>query len=1741
MNKNDDILKRYASLSPEKRELLNSLLKKEHLADWELPLIPKRVDPRTALLSPAQMRLWFLSQLDAKSAAYNVSTPFRLTGPLHIAALEWSLNEIIKRHEILRTTFATGEGQPVQIIASTLQVSLPVIDVTGVQQSLDHLKQGQELMEEEAQNPFNLLQGPLIRLFVVKLAREEYLLLITMHHIITDGWSLGIFFKELSAFYTAYPNRHAVSLTPLSIQYSDFACWQQSKLQGDEREALVAYWRKQLKGCPTSLTLPTDRPRPPLQTFRGASLLRRLPQDLSRQLMALSQREGTTPFMLLLAAFATLLHRYTGQRDIVMGSPSANRSQTELEGLIGFFVNILVLRMRCSDTISFRELVKQVRETTLEAYTHQDLPFDQLVKELHPERDASYTPWTQVHFAFQNVPKAKLEFAGFTLEPVDTHQGTTAADLIVEVSDNRDEFLCSFTYNTDLFEGTTIERMAVHFQTLLENILLDPEQPLSRLQFLTPTERYQLVSEWNTTDIEYSQSMCIHQLFEKRAELQPEAIAIIFGEEYLTYAELNRRANQVGHYLQRFGVGPDTLSGLCVERSPKMVIGLLGILKAGGGYVPLDPNYPKERLAFLLEDAGISVLVAQAHVNIPPVAKGVQIISLDHNWSEITHESALSPSSAVTARHLAYVMYTSGSTGRPKGVMIEHRNVLSFFKGMDMHLGSETSGTWLAVTNMSFDISVLELFWTLLKGFRVIIQRHQNGLPLFKKEKGKASRKRMEFSLFYFANDAETSRREEKYRLLLEGAKFADRHGFSAVWTPERHFHPFGGLYPNPSITSAALATITRQIKIRAGSVVLPLHNPVRVAEEWAVVDNLSGGRVALSFASGWQVNDFVLAPERYSKRRKAMLHEIETICKLWRGERITLPNGLGNEVEVEIFPRPIQRELPIWITSAGSPESFKMAGEMGANLLTHLLGQNLSELAEKIALYRDAWRKHGHASGGGHVTLMLHTFVGEDREAVREKVRGPFCSYLKSSFSLLQNWLKSLERESGKENLSQDDLDALLTYAFERYAETSGLIGTPSTCLAMIDHLKEIDVDEVACLIDFGLDTDSVLAGLEYLDQVKIQSNEEETADEMYPISVQIQRHHISHLQCTPSLIPLLTTDEEIASIFGRLQKLLIGGEAFPLALAEKLSELTAGETYNMYGPTETTIWSTAHLVGKEENTIPIGRPLANTRVYILDPSLQLLPVGVAGEVYIGGEGIARGYFNRPDLTAEKFLPDPFTGQPGRRFYKTGDIARYRPDGSIEYLGRNDQQIKIRGLRLELEEIEAVLRQHPLIQDCIVTAQEGPSIEKYLVAYIVLREHEVLSSEKIRAFLLSKVPMSMIPSRFLQLEKLPLTPNGKVDRQALLALDLSAQSMSKPSLAPRDPIEERLVEVWMNLFGVKQVGIQDNFFDLGGHSLLALRLIHEIQNIFQQSISLSVLLQEATIEHLAQVLRQGDDALLFSSIVAIQPQGKRQPFFCVHPGSGNILCYRELAYQLGTDQPLYGIQDPDIYEEAFTPLSIEKMAARYVKALRTIQPEGPYILGGYSFGGCVAFEMAKQIQALDQEIAHLIIFEGIAPAMPSNMDQDDDALWLAILTLEMVRGSSDKGISEMYADLKQLHLKEQLDYVLEQMQRAKLRIEERGTQWIYHQMQIFKYRDLTLQNYRPSAYSGKITLFLSKEKDDFSAVQLSTKNKELIQGWSQVSTQELEVEFAPGYHDTLLKAPCVSLIASKLQSLFSE
>ncbi|MFP2911577.1 amino acid adenylation domain-containing protein, partial [Pyxidicoccus sp. 3LFB2] len=1033
-------------------------------------------------LSFAQQRLWFLDQLEPGSSFYNVPVSVKLTGTLDFRALERSFEALVHRHEPLRTTFSTENGLPVQRIAREVQARLEVVDLSH-RPGPTYVEEAKRFAEKEARQPFDLERGPLLRTTLLKLSEQEHVLVLVMHHIVSDGWSMSILVREVAALYEAYAQGREPSLPELPVQYADYAVWQREWLKGEVLEAQLDYWRKQLEGAPRALELPTDRPRPAVQSFRGDHRAFQWPRGLRDAVKALAQREGATPFMVLLAAFQTVLARYSGQDDVCVGTAIANRNRAETEGLMGFFVNTLVLRTKLEPGTRFQELVGKVKEVTLGAYAHQDVPFEKLVEELQPERDLGRGPLFQVMFVLQNAPVAALNLPELKLEVTESSSRTSKFDLTLAMTETDEGLAGSAEFNIDLFEPETVDRLLGHLRVLLEAAVARPEQRLMDLPLTDAEERRRLVDAWSGRKVAYAREQSLAELFEAQVMKTPDAVAVEYQGETLKYAELNGRANQLAHHLRSLGVGPEVRVGLCVERSLELVVSMLGILKAGGVYVPLDANYPRERLAWMRREAGVVLLVAQEHLaRAVRLSDEEPVVHIDTHWQElISRQPRGNLPTRVAGDHLAYVMFTSGSTGQPKGVGVPQRAVSRLVLDTDYaRFGPDE--VWLQLAPISFDASTLELWGALLHGAKLVV-------------------------------------------------------------------------YP------------------------------------------------------------------------------------------------------------------------AGTP--------------------TLEEL--------------GRALGQYGITSL---------------------------------WLTA----------------------------------------ALFEQLQARQPEELA-----------------------------------------------------------------------RVKQVLAGGDVLPVGrVKERLA--SGGLLINGYGPTENTTFSTCcRMDGPVElgASVPIGGPIPNSSAYVLDEALHPVPVGVPGELYVGGEGLARGYVGRPDLTAERFIPNPFGN--GERLYRTGDVVRWRSDGTLDFIGRRDGQVKVRGYRIETGEVETALTSHPAIHEAVVVARGEGVEDKRLVAYVTAKQGAQLDATTLRAHLKQRLPEYMVPTAYVVLGMLPLTPAGKVDRKALPEPGAQSAGPHQGYEAPRSPVEQVLAGLWSDVLRLERVGVHDDFFALGGHSLLATQLVSRVRAALQVELPLRELFEAPTLTRFAR------------------------------------------------------------------------------------------------------------------------------------------------------------------------------------------------------------------------------------------------------------------------------------------------
>jgi amino acid adenylation domain-containing protein len=1554
----------------------------------------------------AQRRLWFVDQLEPESARYGVPMALGLSGTLDYSALQRALSAIVGRHEALRTTFELRDGDPVQVVAPSPGVELPVREAGALSQT-----EFQQLMGEEADRPFDLERGPLFRALLFRRSPDDHVLLVAFHHIVVDGWSVGVFTCELGELYRAFVSGNTPSLPELPVQYGDYAVWQRDWLKGEVLERQLGYWRGQLAGAPPALDLPTDRPRPRVPSHRGAVETLQLPPRLFEALTSLSRREGATPFMTLLAGLQTLLARYSGQDDITIGSPIANRTRSELEHLIGFFVNSLALRTDLSGDPTFRGLLGRVRTVALDAYSHQDVPFEKLVEELHPERVADLNPFFQVMFALQNAPHPPLSLPGLTVRSLPLSSRTSKFDLTLQVRENAGGLRAGLEYSTELFDAGTIRRLLGHFEVLLGAAVADPDRRLSRLPLLTDEERRQVVACGNATDRAYPAERGVHQLVECQAAGSPGSTAIEFGDERLTYREVNGRANQLARFLRSRGVGQGARVGVALERSPELVVTVLAVLKAGAAYVPLDPGYPRDRLELMLDDARVSTVVTRNGV-LPGLPDGVASIGLDADGAAIARESDRDLGVETLPGQVAYVMYTSGSTGRPKGIAIPHRAIVRLVCNAD-YIELTPEDRVGQVSNASFDAATFEFWGALIHGARLVI----------------------------------------------------------------------------------------------------------------------------------------------------------------------------------------IPREVVL------SPRDFAAA----------------------------------------------------------------------------------------------------------------------------------------------------------------------------------IRDREISAMFLTTALFNQLAHDAP--EVFQSVRHLLFGGEAADAArVLDVLRQGPPERLLHVYGPTETTTfatWQLVRTVGDNAVTIPIGLPIGNTRAYLLDRHLEPVPLGVPGELYLGGPGLAQGYLGRPGLTAERFVPDCFGPEPGGRLYRTGDRVRRRSDGALEFVGRLDEQIKLRGFRIEPGEIEAALGEHPAVRDCAVVLRDDLPGGRGLVAYLTRRQsgpdgaapvpaersprehlaawrahredaclrggtdpgaaaeetverllrlrprrvlevdcgtgqlllrvaphcfryvatesspavleqtrsrvesaglagrvallqretgdftgleprsadllilegiarrlptvehlvrmlegavgllapggviflgdvprvetvaapgvgdemgiapalfaalpqhlHRVrrvevmprgpshydviLHSEaaaaadrdpawtvwpaekrptllpwpdygshptlkratdhlipSVRTHLRDRLPEFMIPSAFVLLESLPLNPNGKVDRRALPPPDPTAQGRDASFVPPRTPVEIALARLWRELLGVERVGVEDNFFELGGHSLLAVKLFAEIERTFGRKLPLSTLFQASSLGQLAGLLDQPSPARPSSGVAVLQPRGSRPPLFLVHGVYGDVLEYRELIGHLDPDQPIYGLEAPAGGDGDAILHTIEQLASGYVREMRRQQATGPYFLCGYCWAGALTFEIARQLRQAGEVVGMVALIDASCPgyrrpgALAQRVGRRSQNLWQRVTGNLRYSTGLRPGAMPRFLWERLLNLVTELGGPL--AYRWSVRLRRPLLPAFRGRRQSFLY---AARSYHPRVQPVRITLLRARTNGETAAPDAEW-------GWDRVATGGVEVHEVLGEHLELLKEPYVEGVAATLQ-----
>jgi amino acid adenylation domain-containing protein len=1170
-------------------------------------------------LTQAQYQLWFLSQLAGNAAMLNVPLTLRLRGELDVGALERAVRSIGRRHDALTSRVLVLDDMPFQVNEG-VELTLKVEDYSELGVT-ERERVVFTRRAEELSRPIDPAWGPLARFFLFKLSAREHILVVVASHLVFDGASQSILMRELTSLYEHHASGAPAPEAP-ACRFGDFAHFS-ARLLDRSRAADLAYFREKLAGMPSSLTLPFDHPRPARASHLGSKCFAWLDAGLVGSLRRLAAANNATLSMVALACIELLIARYSGQSDFGLGVPSEGRERPETENLIGMFVNTLVLRSDVAAGGTFRELLARVRSSQIEALAHRNVPHEELHRLLGANRDQSRANLFQVLFSFQDARGQSLRMGQAEIEVLPSFTGAVLTDLTFWLRDHGDQAFLAVEAASDLFDAETTGRLFRSLQQLIEYVVENPDSPLERIPVVAPEDESYVLDELNATETSWDDTALVHRLFEREVDRRPEAVALLFEEQSLTYRELDERANQLAHLLVEEGVGPDARVGIYLPRGLELVIAMLATLKAGGAYVGLDRDYPVERVQELLADSEASVLISTAEL-ASRLSTRVPTVLVDRDQGRLRAESTARLQHPERSDQLAYVIYTSGSTGKPKGVMVEHRNVTSFFVGVEKAIALDASGVWLASASICFDMSTIEILGSLCHGARLVV------------------------------------------------------------------------------------------------------------------------------------------------------------------------------------------------------------------------LGQAI---------------------------------------------------------------------------------------------------------------LGEVE-------------------------------------DPRYTIPSLVARHGITHIQCTPSQAKMLALEESGRRALARLRQLLLGGEALPQSLADELTEIVPGEVINVYGPTETTVYATTSEPLKRGQRVTLGRPLPNTVLFVVDALGQPVPFGVAGELYIGGPGVTRGYLGRPELTRERFIPNTIRPELCPRLYRTGDLVRYAPDGTLLYLGRNDFQVKIRGYRIELGEIEAAIRERDGVDDVVVTAH-GEGTDKRLVAYLATNDR-FDGDAALKENLEQRLPHFMVPSSFVHLPALPLNANGKVDRSALPAPELSA-APAREFVAPRTELERRLCEIWSDALGASRVGIRDDFFDLGGHSIVAVKLSNEVYRCFGVRLPLATLFECPTVESFARRLeelgRQGPEVAAparWSTLVKIKPRGSLPPFFCVAGVGGNPMNLRHLAAELGDDQPFYGLQFRGVDGQHVPHRRIEDMAEEFLADVRRVQSSGPYYLGGYSAGGLAAYEMARLLQARGERVGLVVLFDTLNPTLPA-------------------------------------------------------------------------------------------------------------------------------------------------------------
>ena len=1872
-------------------------------------------------LSYAQQRLWFLDRLEGPNSTYNMPIVLELRGMVNRNLLDETINMIISRHETLRTVFAMVDGEVGQHIRQPERTSLKYHDLQSLPVS-DQEKRLHELIRAEAEKSFDLQKDLMLRGQLAQLADDVYVLSLTIHHIASDGWSVGLLLHEFQTIYRSLSSGQQPLLPPLPIQYVDYAHWQRTWFQ---RETHLRYWQKQLAGIPDIHSLPTDYPRPAVQNYQGALVESYLESELVLQLEMLGQEHGATLFMTLQALFALLLARYSHETDIVMGTPIANRPHSDLHNLIGFFTNTLVLRTDLSGNPSFLELLERVREVSLDAYAHQAMPYEMLVEQLQPRRNLSHSPVIQVVINVENEKPVESNVPGLTITPMLPNMLAAKFDLVLSLKRRTDGVLVAhWEYAAALFSQSTIERMAAHFEQLLRGILTQPKQPIFHLPLLTPAESSLMLHTWNDTKTPLPVDLA-HTLFEQQVEKTPEETAVYFNEQKLTYAELNRRANQLAHYLAQLHLQPDEIVGICIERSPEMIMALLAVLKAGGAYLPLDPTYPQNRLRNMIVDSGTRLILTQGkYQSLLGSSDGLAVIEIektDPPWSTAPEQNLDSVAAQLSSEHLAYVIYTSGSTGKPKGALLSHRGVVNLAQMHADTLKVMPGSRVLQLATFSFDAATWDWVMALTQGGTLhLISSEVANSPdqltqVINQQKITHALIPPALLPYLMPDELPTLRTlliggdkcsEEEAQRWVKGRRVFNAYGpteasvcvslypyhdYQDGWLLGRpgqnvsHFvlDPYGqpvpigvigelhiggvglarGYLHRPQLTAEKfvplqvfrdqvnselivernlptvvyrtgdlvryrpngylqfLGRIDNQIKLRGfrielGEIEACLVELSAIKDCVVVIKRPQAGKeylVAYLIAAdpttvtpallehlqqhareqlpSYMVPSafhflpaFPLTPNGKVDRAALALKVVQSntaiaargevsVRQLSLEEQIQLMQSINNTYTPqynqtrcvhEHFQTQVVRTPEAIALSFSNQSLTYLQLDQQANQLAHflqrqgvgpetLVGIALTPSVEMFVALLGILK-----AGGAY--LPLDPAYPQDRLAFMLADARPLLVISQRAFLDKYEWMRGGDcrfiaiDDQWEEVLAGPTEPPVTQVTADNVVYviyTSGSTGQPKGSLithrALVNHnlalIKRYNLqpgDRFMQFFSLSFDASAEDIFPTWLSGATLVGQSFPTQRTFRELVTFCKKEHITALHFPApywhQFMDSLTEADHKA--LQAVQVLAVGGEPPDPNRVYKWLEKGNGQRrfLNVYGPTETTITVAVHtLTDKvQEGKLPIGQPIDNTQIYILDEQMKPTPFGEPGELFIGGLNLARGYINRPDLTAEKFVPNPFSfvvpglvDERGSRLYRTGDLARYLPNGTIEFLGRVDNQIKINGFRVELDEIEVVLNQHPDVREAVVLASEVTSEQKVLIAYLVSTELIVDNAnftQTIRRYLESRLPHYMVPSFFVVLQTLPLTANGKVDRRAL-PLPHADDRHTLSGEIPQTTTQNMLAAIWREVLSLKQVSITTDFFELGGHSLMVAKLQSRINSTLNVHLSLRDLFLHATIVEQAKLIDQGSVNTTWDCLVPLNVNEAGPNLFCIHPDSGTPACFEDMAVQLRPIASVYGLMAVGLQAGQTPHTTIEAMARQYVTAIRAVQPHGPYLICGYSFGGLVAYEMTHQLRLTDER-SHLIILDTMVVSdLPAKSNLAIVADYLQNEVSEVLEANPHL--------LKNLSEDESLAFsqLLERFAEIGLGLD---ASFIQRQVALLQTNYQAFNAYRPpTTMEQAISLIRAKDEPD--------GGEEADLGWQTLTTESVELYWTPGTHKKMLDRENVVTLAGIISSILSS